>query len=70
MPLATASQSVQSDSAEDNLDFGPVRVFCWGEVVMHVYLLLYLSSSSKVRKLGLQWIDAEGLVVVQMQGAA
>jgi hypothetical protein len=45
-----------------------VKVYCWGEVVRHVYLLLYAASKSKVRRLGLQWIDAEGEVVVQMRG--
>ena len=45
-----------------------VRVFCWGEVVEHIYLMLYVASKSKVRKLGLKWIDAEGEVVVQMRG--
>ena len=44
------------------------RVFCWGEVVRHVYLMLYVASKSKVRKLGLRWVDAEGEVVVQMRG--
>lgn len=54
--------------AED--DFGPVKVYCWGEVVMHIYLLLYVASNSRVRRHGLQWIDAEGKVVVQMRTAA
>ncbi|OQO04204.1 hypothetical protein B0A48_10814 [Cryoendolithus antarcticus] len=47
---------------------GMVKVFCWGEVVMHVYLLLYAASKSKVSKMGLQWVDAEGKIVVQMRG--
>jgi hypothetical protein len=47
----------------------PLRVYCWGEVVKHVYLLLYVASNSKVRRLGLQWIDADGEVVVQMRSA-
>ena len=46
---------------------GSVKVFCWGEVVKHVYLLLYVASKSQVRKLGLQWIDSGGKVVVQMR---
>lgn len=46
-----------------------VRVYCWGEVARHVYLMLYVASKSKVRKLGLNWIDADGEVVVQMRGA-
>lgn len=43
-----------------------IRVYCWGEVVQHVYLLLYVASNSKVRKSGLQWLDSQGTVVVQM----
>lgn len=48
---------------------GTVKVYCWGEVVEHVYLLLYVASSSQVRKLGARWIDAEGKVVVHMRTA-
>jgi len=55
------------EPAVDGLSLGTVRVFCWGEVVQHVYLMLYVASKSKVRKLGLQWIDAEEVVVVQMR---
>ena len=51
----------------DQTSLGTVKVFCWGEIVRHVYLLLYVASRSKVKKLGLQWIDAEGTVVVQMR---
>ncbi|RMX85900.1 hypothetical protein D0869_03475 [Hortaea werneckii] len=47
---------------------GTVRVYCWGEAVKHVYLLLYTASQSKVRKMGLQWVDGEGKIVVQMRG--
>jgi hypothetical protein len=31
--------------------------------------MLYVASKSKVRKLGLTWVDAEGDVIVQMRGA-
>jgi len=46
---------------------GVVQVYCWGEVVKHVYLMLYVASKSKVRKLGLQWVDSAEEVVVQMR---
>jgi hypothetical protein len=46
-----------------------VRIYCWGEVARDVYLMLYVASKSKVRKLGLNWVDADGEVVVQMRGA-
>ncbi|KAI7156728.1 hypothetical protein KC349_g6092 [Hortaea werneckii] len=52
----------------DVQSLGTVRVYCWGEVVKHVYLLLYTASQSKVRKMGLQWVDGEGKIVVQMRG--
>ncbi|KAK3659088.1 hypothetical protein LTR56_001525 [Elasticomyces elasticus] len=47
---------------------GLVQVFCWGEVVREVYLMLYVASTSRVRKCGLRWVDGEGRVVVQMRG--
>ena len=43
-------------------------MFCWGEVVRHIYLMLYVASKSKVRKLGLKWVDANDEIVVQMRG--
>lgn len=52
---------------DERASLGAVKIFCWGEVVRHIYLLLYTGSGSKVRKLGLQWIDSEGHIVVQMR---
>jgi hypothetical protein len=52
---------------DQRASLGTVKVFCWGEIVRHVFLLLYVGSKSKVKKLGLQWIDAEGKVLVQMR---
>lgn len=48
---------------------GTVKVYCWGEVVKHVYLLLYVASMSQIRKVGARWVDAEGKLVVQMKKA-
>jgi len=45
---------------------GEVKVFCWGEVVPHVYLLLYVASKSRVKKIGAEWVDAGGEVAVRM----
>ncbi|KAK3661605.1 hypothetical protein LTR56_000093 [Elasticomyces elasticus] len=47
---------------------GKVQVFCWGECVREVYLMLYVASTSRVRKCGLRWVDSEGEVVVRMRG--
>lgn len=56
-------------SAPQRHAFGPIRVWCWGEVVKHVYLLLYVASKSKVRRLGLHWIDSDGHVIIKMRQA-
>ncbi|GAB7352674.1 hypothetical protein MBLNU459_g3036t2 [Dothideomycetes sp. NU459] len=45
---------------------GLIKVFCWGEVVMHIYLALFVASSSRIRKADPVWVDAEGEVVIQM----
>ena len=42
------------------------RVYCWGEILGQVYLLLFLASSRKVRGLGAAWVDGGGDVIVKM----
>ncbi|KAF2214693.1 hypothetical protein CERZMDRAFT_95086 [Cercospora zeae-maydis SCOH1-5] len=54
--------------ADSSNIFEHVRVYCWGELVEHVYLLLYTASEGGVRKLGLKWIDSKGDTIVQMKG--
>ena len=62
------SRNDEEPSASDGeASLGTVKVFCWGEIVRHVFLLLYVGSKSKIKKLGLQWVDAEEKVVVQMR---
>ncbi|KAK3078661.1 hypothetical protein LTS18_006946 [Coniosporium uncinatum] len=53
----------------DDLSLGQVRVYCWGEIVPHIYLALYAYSNNQIRKVAPQWMDAEGKVVVQMPKA-
>jgi hypothetical protein len=43
-----------------------LKVYAWGEVVMHVYLLLFLASERRIRGMGAQWRDFREEVVVQM----
>ena len=45
---------------------GLVRLYCWGEVVEHMWLLVWLCSRGKVSSLGSRWIDANGIAVVEM----
>lgn len=43
-----------------------LKVYAWGEVAMHVYLLLYLASERRIRGMGVQWRDPREEVVIQM----
>ncbi|KAI9792893.1 MAG: hypothetical protein M1835_007572 [Candelina submexicana] len=43
-----------------------IRVYCWGEVVGHVYLVIFLASNRKIKGTGARWIGSGGDVVVQM----
>ncbi|KAJ5189923.1 hypothetical protein N7491_008036 [Penicillium cf. griseofulvum] len=43
-----------------------LKVYAWGEVAMHVYLLLFLASERWIRGMGVQWRDASEEVVIQM----
>ena len=61
----TQTRSEQAVSQPGN-GLGKVQVFCWGEIVEHVYLLLYVASKSKIKKIGAVWIDAGGDDVVRM----
>ncbi|KFY06660.1 hypothetical protein V492_07864 [Pseudogymnoascus sp. VKM F-4246] len=42
------------------------RIYCWGEIVSEVYLLIYLASSRRVRSAGACWFDGGGECVVTM----
>jgi hypothetical protein len=56
-----------ADGAERSL--GIVKVFCWGEIVMHVWLFLYTLTRSDMSRSELgheiaAWIDVDGITVV------
>lgn len=42
---------------------GHVRLYCWGELVEHMWLLLWLCSDGKIVGCGSRWNDADGNVV-------
>lgn len=47
-------------------DFKSIRVYCWGVVVRHIYLLLYMASENRIRKAGARWIGGDGETIIQM----
>ncbi|KAL4786273.1 hypothetical protein BJX76DRAFT_130122 [Aspergillus varians] len=43
-----------------------LKVYAWGEIACHIYLLLFLASERRVRKMGAQWLDSRDEIVIQM----
>ncbi|KAH6636658.1 hypothetical protein F5144DRAFT_628672 [Chaetomium tenue] len=50
--------------------FAWLRVYCWGGVVGHMYLVLYLMSRRRVLETGAEWVGAEGSAVVVVAARA
>ncbi|OHF01386.1 hypothetical protein CORC01_03419 [Colletotrichum orchidophilum] len=49
-------------------DWSWIRVYCWGHVVGHVYLALYLASERALKKDAARWLDGAGEVIVITNG--
>jgi hypothetical protein len=45
---------------------GLVRLYCWGEVVEHIWLALWMCSDGKISVSGSKWVDAEEMVVLEV----
>ncbi|KAF7518955.1 hypothetical protein PCG10_010456 [Penicillium crustosum] len=60
LEAATAPSTLSSDT------YVSLKVYAWGEVAMHVYLLLFLASERRIRGMGVQWRDSGEEVVIQM----
>ncbi|KAF3056588.1 hypothetical protein GL218_06762 [Daldinia childiae] len=54
-------------SCRRDREFQTLRVYCWGLVTAHIYLLLYLASQRKILYTGSSWIDSEDILVIVMQ---
>ncbi|KAJ5153709.1 uncharacterized protein N7500_009148 [Penicillium coprophilum] len=60
LEAAPAPSAISSDTHVS------LKVYAWGEVAMHVYLLLFLASERRIRGMGVQWRDSREEVVIQM----
>jgi hypothetical protein len=55
---------IVKDSADGTL--WRIRLFTWGEIVAHSWLLLFILSNKLTGSIAMEWIAADGEVVVQM----
>ncbi|KAI1345127.1 hypothetical protein F5Y15DRAFT_18228 [Xylariaceae sp. FL0016] len=53
-------------SCKRDAEYQSLKVFCWGAVVPHIYLLLYLATQREVLFTGAYWIEGGGEKVVVM----
>ena len=45
-----------------------IRVFCWSEVLGHVWLILWVLSNKRTAKAAMRWVDVKGRTRVKMKG--
>lgn len=45
---------------------GWIRLYCWGHIAKHTYLLLYLASERQLKFTGAEWRDGGGDVVLRV----
>ncbi|PQE08096.1 hypothetical protein CJF31_00011960 [Rutstroemia sp. NJR-2017a BVV2] len=57
-------------SVERAEDWATIRVNCWGQIVEHIYLLVFIASDNKIRGKEASWIDGGAEVVVSMTQSA
>jgi hypothetical protein len=66
----TSTNPSNADMAESIDDSASVpvslKIYAWGEIAMHIYLLLFLASERRIRGMGAQWRDAGEHIVLQM----
>lgn len=43
-----------------------IRLYCWGHVAKHTYLLLYLASGRQLKTTGASWYDADGQLAIEV----
>ncbi|MCJ1410345.1 hypothetical protein MMC19_004430 [Ptychographa xylographoides] len=41
-----------------------VKMYCWGEVVGHIYLVLYIAGDRRIKYSGAKWVDSSGNTVI------
>jgi hypothetical protein len=56
----------EGENEETEHELGIIKVFCWGEVVGHVWLLCYVASQARLKRVESQWVDADGEIVVRI----
>jgi hypothetical protein len=68
MPQRTTAPIVSDGKTNPHSFVRPVilKLYAWGEIALHMYLLLFLASERRIGKMGAQWRDGRDEVVIEM----
>ncbi|KAK6336344.1 hypothetical protein TWF696_001905 [Orbilia brochopaga] len=55
----------ESEGAGDHVG-DILRLYCWGEVAVHIWVILYAISDRIVSALALKWVDSAGHTIIEM----
>ena len=47
-------------------EFKTLKVYGWGTLVGHIYLLLYMASLGKIKGTGACWVGGDGSPIIRM----
>ncbi|KAF1814700.1 hypothetical protein P152DRAFT_229927 [Eremomyces bilateralis CBS 781.70] len=57
----------EGETTAPDRGLGIVKIYCWAEIIEHIYLLVYVASHKCIRSTAAEWIDGSGKVVVRMR---
>jgi hypothetical protein len=68
MPQGTTAPIMSDRKTTSHSFVRPVilKLYAWGEIALHMYLLLFLASERKIRRMGAQWRDGRDEVIIEM----
>ncbi|KAH8692082.1 hypothetical protein BGW36DRAFT_363094 [Talaromyces proteolyticus] len=64
---SSSSQSANIKPSSEQIKTVNLKIYTWGEVVPHIYMLLYLATERRIRNIrDVEWRDARDEVVIRM----
>ncbi|KAI9874829.1 MAG: hypothetical protein M1830_000915 [Pleopsidium flavum] len=63
---AGIAEAIRKDNKNREEQRDTLKVYCWGEVVAHIYMVLFVASERMIKGTGARWVDGGGEVVVRM----
>jgi len=62
--LPCQEEHANSKMTEDEEEM--IKIYCWGIVVPHVYLIIFLASKREIKRQKIHWLDGSESVILEM----